>query len=216
MSRFGFGFEFGLKTGRPTLGLALAYGLFALTFRGPRQRFWQRMTATGVILGGLAMATDSRLRRPRLGLRDVLLGLLSAAGLYAVFQVGDRLARRLLRQGGQEIADIYALRQLRPQWEIAARLAAIVGPAEELFWRGYVMRPLTRRLGKWRGAAVASALYGGAHVVTGNLTLTGAATIAGLYWSVLGALGLPMPALIVSHVAWDIWIFLVQPTDAQA
>jgi hypothetical protein len=49
-------------------------------------------------------------------------------------------------------------------------------------------------------------------VVTGNLTLTGAAGVAGAYWSALAAAGMPMGALIVSHVAWDVWIFLVAPT----
>lgn len=201
-----------MKT-HPALGLALAYALFGLTFRGPRAQFWQRMTLTGLVLGSLALATDGRLRRPRLRLRDVCVGLASAAGLYVVFQVGDRLARRLLTGGSREIAEIYALRTLRPRLEIAARLGTVVGPAEELFWRGYVMRRLVSTSGRWRGAAGASALYGGAHVVTGNVTLTGAASIAGMYWSALAAMGMPMAALIVSHVAWDIWIFLVAPTD---
>ena len=50
-------------------------------------------------------------------------------------------------------------------------------------------------------------------MVTGNATLVGAATVAGGVWSALAALGVPMPALIVSHIVWDIWIFLVQPTQ---
>jgi hypothetical protein len=50
-------------------------------------------------------------------------------------------------------------------------------------------------------------------VATGNATLVGAATVAGGVWSALAALGVPMPALVVSHVVWDIWIFLVQPTQ---
>jgi hypothetical protein len=48
--------------------------------------------------------------------------------------------------------------------------------------------------------------------VARNFTLLGAAGVAGLHWSVLRALRVPLGALIVSHVAWDIWIFLVQPT----
>ena len=73
---------------------------------------------------------------------------------------------------------------------------------------------LSRRLGPVRGAAAAAAIYGGAHVVTGNPTLVGAATVAGAGWCGAAALGVPMPALVVSHVVWDIWIFLVQPTQA--
>ena len=36
------------------LGIAAAFAAFGLTFRGPRARFWDRMTATGLVLGGLA------------------------------------------------------------------------------------------------------------------------------------------------------------------
>ena len=68
------------------------------------------------------------------------------------------------------------------------------------------------RFGRWPGAALASLSYAGVHVVTGNFTLFGAAGIAGAHWCALYAAGMPMGGLIVSHVAWDIWIFLVQPT----
>ncbi|HCP62937.1 MAG TPA: CPBP family intramembrane metalloprotease, partial [Actinobacteria bacterium] len=57
--------------------------------------------------------------------------------------------------------------------------------AEELFWRGFVQHQLQERTGRWRGAALASLTYGGAHIVTGNLTLIGAATAAGAFWSAL-------------------------------
>ena len=35
--------------------LAAAYTAFALTFRGPRTRFWDRMTLTGLTLGTLSL-----------------------------------------------------------------------------------------------------------------------------------------------------------------
>jgi len=149
-----------------TLGLAIAYGAFGLTFRGPKTRFWQRMTNTGALLGTLAIAGDASLQRPQLRRRDV-----------------------------------------------ALRLAAVVGPAEELFWRGLVQRTAVRRLGLVPGVALSAGAYGGAHLVTGNPALIGAATVAGIYWSIWAALGAPMAALITSHVVWDIWIFLLAPTQ---
>jgi len=69
-----------------------------------------------------------------------------------------------------------------------------------------------RRLGRWRGAIAATLAYGGVHVVTGNFTLFGAATVAGAHWCALYAAGVPLGALVVSHVSWDVWIFLIQPT----
>lgn len=195
-----------------TAGLGAAYTAFALTFRGPRPAFWQRMTATGLALGSLALATEPKLRRSRVRGRDVATGLASAAGLYGIFMVGDRMARRLLKRGGEDIGDVYALRELGPVPELAARLALVIGPAEELFWRGFVNARLQRRLGRWPGAAAGSFAYAGAHVATGNFTLFGAAGVAGAYWSALAAAGMPMGALVVSHAAWDVLTFLVAPT----
>jgi len=196
-------------------GLAAAYGAFALTFRGPRTQFWDRMTLTGLTLGSLSLLAEPDLRKTRIGPRDVALGVASAAGLYVVFQVGDRIARVVLPKGGSEIEAIYSLRRLRSRRELAARLFAVIGPAEELFWRGFVQHRFMAQFGKPAGFALGTAAYGGAHLVTGNLTLIGAATIAGGYWGALSAMGLSTGALIVSHVAWDINIFLIAPTVSE-
>jgi membrane protease YdiL (CAAX protease family) len=170
------------------------------------------MTMTGLVLGGMALRVQPELRRTRIRPADVAQGLGSAAALYVIFQVGDQFARRVLPMGAAQIESIYDLRTLRPRPEIAARLVAVIGPAEELFWRGLVQGRLTRYYGTMPGAVLATAAYGGAHIVTGNLTLIGAATVAGAFWGLLAATGVPMGALIVSHVAWDLWIFLVSPT----
>ena len=170
------------------------------------------MTATGVVLGGLALIANPGLRRTRIGPREVVLGAASAAVLYGTFKLGDRFARRFVPGGDDQIRDIYSLRELAPREETATRLVAIIGPAEELFWRGLVQEALMRRYGRWTGAAIAAAAYSAVHVTTGNFTLMGAAGVAGAHWCVLYAAGVPMGALIVSHCAWDVWIFLIQPT----
>jgi membrane protease YdiL (CAAX protease family) len=194
------------------IGLGAAGTAFAATFRGPREQFWTRMTWTGASLGSLALLLSRRSRGARVRWWHVPLGLLSAATLYVTFQIGDRFARRFVPGGDVQIRDIYGLRALRPRGEIATRLATVVGPAEELFWRGLVQAALMRRFGRWRGAALAAGAYGGIHVTSGNFTLLGAAGVAGAHWCALYAAGAPLGVLIVSHVAWDIWIFLIQPT----
>jgi membrane protease YdiL (CAAX protease family) len=197
-------------------GVAVAYGAFVATFRGPRERFWQRMTGTGIALGGLALSTDASVRQslPKVKARDLATGGAIAATLYVVFQVGDRAARVIMPHGADDIGDVYLLRTLRPVPELAGRLAFVIAPAEELFWRGMLQNALTRKLGPVKGAAAAAAVYGAAHLCTGNPTLIGAASVAGVSWSALAAAGVPMPALVASHVIWDVWIFLVQPTQA--
>lgn len=174
------------------------------------------MTWTGISLGGLALLASAPARGARLRWWHVPIGLASAAVLYVTFQIGDRFARAYVPTGDAEIREIYALRTLRPREEIAGRLATIIGPAEELFWRGLVQEALMDRYGRLPGAALAAMAYGGVHIVTGNFTLFGAAGIAGAHWCLLYAAGVPLGALVVSHVTWDIWIFLVQPTGEVA
>ena len=195
-----------------TGALGLAFAAFAATFRGPRSKFWKRMTVTGATLGSLSLASEPDLRKLRPTSADVAAGLASAAGLYVIFRVGDFFARRIMPKGAEEIDAVYELRGEHDPKALATRLALVIGPAEELFWRGFVQRRLEARHGG-TGTAAAIAAYGGAHLVTRNATLVGAATVAGAYWGLLAAAGMRMEALIVSHVAWDVVIFLVAPTQ---
>lgn len=144
--------------------------------------------------------------------RDIAVGAASASGLYVIFQVGDRLARQIMPHGEQDIEKVYRLRTLAPRPVSGLLLVTVIGPSEELFWRGLVQRALMARFGRWKGTALGAAVYGGTHLVTGNLTLTGAATVAGAYWGTEYALAPRLGPLLVSHILWDVWIFLVQPT----
>lgn len=200
--------------GDPILALALGAGFagFALAFGGPRERFWPRMTRLALGLGVASLAAEPELRNLRPGASDAAAGLASAGLLYGLFLAGDRLARRVLPRGAEEIDALYALRDLGTPGRLAARLALVIAPAEELFWRGLVQGRLARRFGRWVGAALGAAAYGLAHLPGRNLTLVGAATTAGAFWSALRALGVSMSALVVCHAAWDVFIFLVAPT----
>jgi uncharacterized protein len=198
------------------VGLLVAPLAIAVSFRGPRDRFWSRMTATGAGLAAVALLA----RRPSPPMRppgphgrpsagSVLLGIGSAVALAATFQLGDRLVRRVVPGAGEQIRAVHELGGMVPRRELALRLG-LIGAAEELFWRGLVQTDLMERYGRWTGAGVATAAYAGAHLGTGNLTLIGAAGVAGAHWSALCAAGAPLGALAVSHVAWDLWIFLGQ------
>ena len=163
-------------------------------------------------LGAYALLSEPALRQERPRGRDVAMGLGSAAGLYGIFRLGDAMARRIMPAGDREIAAIYALRTAAARPAIAAALALVIGPGEELFWRGLVQQNLQRKFGRLRGMVIASSVYGAVHLVSENLTLTGAAATAGLFWGALYAREGRIAPLIVSHVSWDLWIFLVAPT----
>jgi uncharacterized protein len=182
-------------------------------FRGPRTQFWPRMTLSVGSLMAYAVANEPSLRRERPRASDLVTGLGSAAALYGIFQVGDRIARRVMPAGDQDIRNIYALRTAASRPAIATALALVIGPGEEIFWHGFVQRRLQARVGRLPGWLATSTVYGAIHLVSGNLTLTGAASTAGLFWGGIFARDGRLPALIISHVSWDIWIFLIAPTE---
>lgn len=203
-----------MKKSLPLLGLGfgLAAAFFALTFRGPRKKFWTRMTGTGLALGGLALVTQPEMRRTKIGLKEIFWGIGSAAALYGIFHLGDKMSRQIVPNGGKQIEDIYALKRIRPRQELMLRLGLVIGPAEEYFWRGFLQDGLMKKFGRSWGWLMGTAAYGGVHIPSGNFTLVGAATIAGGFWGALYALGFPLGALVVSHIVWDNIIFLIAPT----
>lgn len=194
------------------LGLAFATSVWPWVFRARRPNFWIRMPLVSGALGLHALQRRPEMLAERPAWKDVAAGVGSAAGLYAIFQIGDRLARRIMPAGGQDIEETYALRTLAPRPAIAALLIGVIAPSEELFWRGLLQRALIGRFGRVKGTALAAAAYGGVHLGSGNLTLTGAATVAGAYWGSEYSLDGRMIPLLLSHILWDVWIFLLQPT----
>jgi membrane protease YdiL (CAAX protease family) len=197
---------------RALAGMAAAVPLWAWVFRGKQGNFWTRMTLGAGSLGLYALRSRPELREQLPRARDLLPGILSALGLYAIFQVGDPVARLVMPAGEEDIVAVYGLRALAPKPLITLLLVTVIGPSEELFWRGLVQEALIQRFGPAKGTAAGAAAYGATHLVTGNLTLTGAAAVAGGYWGAEYTWRRRLGPLLVSHVAWDLWIFLVQPT----
>ena len=70
-----------------------------------------------------------------------------AAALWGVFWIGDKVSQWLFPSFARvQVNNVYSLRDgWRPE-AIAALLFCLIGPAEEIFWRGYVQRTLTEWL----------------------------------------------------------------------
>lgn len=193
------------------IGITAASVLWTVAF-SRKQRFWETMAVGVGSLGAFALFANPELRQTRARPRDLAVGLGTAVGLYGVFQVGDRVARRVIPGGAADIEDIYLRRTLADRRFIAGALAVLIAPGEELFWRGLVNSYLAQELGPVKGNALGATIYGAVHLVTRNFTLFGAAGIAGAAWSLQWLFEGRMASQVVSHVAWDVWIFLVQPT----
>ncbi len=175
--------------------------------------FWYVM---GLGAGGLALAASltepSAMRETlRFRLSDALVGVLSAVLLYAVFVVGREVTTRIVPFATEQIGAVYDNKALLNPGTIGLLIGLVIGPGEEVFWRGFLQRGLEGRIGGWRAYGVATLLYALVHVFTGNIMLVVAASVAGIVWGWLFLrFGRLWPG-IISHVAWDLTVFLWLP-----
>jgi hypothetical protein len=86
-----------------------------------------------------------------------------------------------------------------------------IGPGEELYWRGLIQRAFSDKKGAYIGLSVASLAYALVHIPTFNLPLILTALIGGLVWGSLYKFTNSLTPGIVSHVLWDLMIFVLLP-----
>lgn len=179
----------------------------------PHVPFWWTMAASGVLLTSLSFAFGGNPLKGSTPLLDNLIwGILIAGILWGVFWIGDKLSQLLFDFARPQVDLIYGMRSGFSPAVIALLLLFIIGPAEELFWRGYVQRMMARQWGRCSGFIVATLCYSLIHVFSGNFMLFAAAGVCGVCWGGLYML-FPrrLPMLIVSHALWDVMAFVLWP-----
>lgn len=175
--------------------------------------FWPVMMGLTAMLAGWTLALDWRMLKPvfRFAGSSVLLGVGSAVVLYGVFRLGYWISSAVLPFAESQVNSIYAVRAGQNPWITAGLLFFIIAPAEEIFWRGYVLRRLSRQYGFVIGFAAAAALYMLVHIWSFNIMLLAAAGICGVFWGLLFFLTQNLWSCIISHCLWDIMIFVLFP-----
>lgn len=184
--------------------------------------FWITMAVAGVSLTTMALLFSPEVRTGvrtlfrrytlRALLGQLLLGVALAALMWGIFWVGDKLSTLWFSFARPQVDSIYAMKHGLPPAVIALLLLFVIGPAEELFWRGYVQRTLAAHVGVDGAFVLTAAVYTLVHVWSMNFMLIMAALVAGSVWGLLYRLRPSLlPALIVSHAIWDACVFVVFP-----
>ncbi len=192
--------------------IPVACGVWAVIFAWQPLNFWVLMTAGVGGLGALAVGIRGPFPLSE-GARwsEVLLGAAAGVALYAVFAAGRVVADSVLPFAASQVGAVYTIRTQAPLWAISLALVLVIGPGEEVFWRGLVQWGLVRRLGPTRGWAAAALCYGLVHVAAANTMLVIAATVAGAFWGWLYLRIGRIAPVVVSHVLWDVAVFLLFP-----
>ena len=181
--------------------------------------FWVVMSCSAVILTtlGLSFTPDRKellkIEKPAL---QLLGGIVIAFALWGIFWIGDKVSAWMFTFARPEVDSVYAMKTGLPTWLIAVLLLCLIGPAEELFWRGYVQRTLGRTLGgknpEDKAFIMTAVIYALVHIWSFNFMLVMAALVAGLVWGLIYRLRQQaLPALIISHALWDALVFVLLP-----
>lgn len=178
--------------------------------------FWPTMTCSAIILTTLAFIlgrNDKKVPMPKVSWwSQCLWGIVLAVVLWGVFWVGDKVSQMMFDFAREQVDGIYSIKADTPAWIIGILLLCIIGPAEELFWRGFLQRRFAAQYGAWTGFFVTWACYTFIHIWSGNFMLICAAAACGFCWGILYRF-FPqyLPALIISHALWDAAAFVVFP-----
>lgn len=193
----------------------IAFLLWCLMFSpwtAPHISFWACMTIAAVILIGISLCLMPDFKTQwHFSPKEIALGIASAAILWGIFWIGDKLSSMMFAFARPEVNAIYGLKANGSQWLIGAALLLVIGPAEEIFWRGTVLRAFLGKF-KWPVAVLmASAAYSLVHILSLNFMLIMAALVCGIFWSLLYAWRRDLAAVTISHCLWDVAVFLIFP-----
>lgn len=175
--------------------------------------FWTMMTLSGCILLMMALLIDPRwFADIEISWKGFFTGIALALVLWGIFWVGDKVATWMFPFARPQVDTIYSMKESQSEWVIGLLLLFIIGPAEEIFWRGFIQRSLSKRFTANVGFVATLLVYGLVHLWKFNFMLIMAAFVCGLVWGLAYRLWpKQLFALIVSHAIWDALVFVVWP-----
>ena len=143
---------------------------------------------------------------------NILLGIAIAAALWGIFWIGDKLSQMMFDFARPQVDTIYGMKDAESPWLLTFLMLFLIGPAEEIFWRGFVQRGIGVRSTANVAFVVTLLVYGLVHIWKFNFMLIMAALVCGLVWGLAYRLWpKQLFALIVSHAVWDTLVFVVWP-----
>jgi membrane protease YdiL (CAAX protease family) len=174
--------------------------------------FWIEMSQSMLLLALMAFFADRNIFCfGKIKARHVLTGIVSAIVLYGIFYVGNIISGYLFPFKDAQISSIYNNKLNGNLKIIELLLFFIIGPGEEIYWRGFVQNTLSKRLGENKGYLLSVLLYATVHITTGNFMLVIAALVCGLFWGWIYKKEKSIIPVIISHAIWDVIIFVLLP-----
>lgn len=196
--------------------IVLATVLWTVMFSpwtAPHVNFWWMMTGSACTLSVLAsIFNPGWWRKLHFTPKQLFWGVAIAVALWGIFWVGDKLSQLMFDFARPQVDTIYGMKDGESPWLLTALMLFLIGPAEEIFWRGYIQENLSRRWNANIGFVATTAIYALVHAGSCNFMLIMAALVAGAAWGLLYRLyPEKFTAIIISHALWDVAVFIWFP-----
>jgi membrane protease YdiL (CAAX protease family) len=193
---------------RILIGFIIAHVLLFFSFHD-RAIFWYIFSGSVLVL--IAYSTFQEEVDDEVSfIQFILLGSISGFLLYFVFRAGIWGMEILQLPIDTSIKNLYNWYAPSFFWQYLA-LVLVAAPGEELFWRGFIQKRLSKYLNPVVSILSASILYASVHIYSGSFLLVLAAFISGFVWGYLYFFKKSMPLVIVSHIIFDLLIFIILP-----
>lgn len=204
-----------------TIGLLLASFLWFIMFAEfieigniiHNTYFWIAMTISASSLAVYSVLTqkDTFKSLLKINKKFVLIGIGHAILLYGLSRLGVYIAQNMFDFVIPQIEAIYTTKtQLDPLY-IGLLLIFIIGPSEEIFWRGFVQNKLGQISNPKKAFIVTAIIYCLVHIWAFNPMLLLAALVLGVHWGLLFYRYKSLVPGIISHALWDTMIFVLFP-----
>ena len=135
-----------------------------------------------------------------------------AAVMWGVFWLGEFFSTLLFDFARPQVDTIYGMKEGENPMVLTLLMLFIIGPAEEIFWRGYIQKSLSSKWTPTIGFIITTLVYSLVHISKFNFMLIMAAAVAGFIWG-LAYRFFPekLGAIIISHALWDCAVFIWFP-----
>lgn len=188
--------------------LLLVHLLMYFTFMD-RSIFWYIFSGTMLFLISYAIIHE-HMEDQQSFWKYVFYGILSGIALYGLFWLGYTLMTAVNIPIAGSVDKLYSRFSPKTLWHYLALLLIII-PGEELFWRGFVQKRILTYSTINIGIILSAILYASVAFYSGTWVLALASLIGGLFWGWLYVWKKSMPMLIVSHLVFDLLLFVLLP-----
>ena len=142
------------------ISLIIAALLWFLMFVIKPFNFWVEMSLSILLLITIVLFLERNLISfKKITLRHILIGIISAIVLYFVFYAGNIISGYLFPFKDAQISSVYSNKAQGNSLLIGGLLLFVIGPGEEIYWRGFIQNFISKKFGENKGYIFATLLY---------------------------------------------------------